>query len=314
MFPPKGSGLEQIKKALEVQYPGMTHARPLEWPISQNPMDSLKKLQNSVQNVANGLTKNITNIISQITKTSPQEDYEAIMSGFTPPGTRLLTPEYPMGSETVLRTDLDGDSENELIASYMNNDGTLRTIILKKFSDSWSRLTEISNSKSIGIHYINTVDLKGSGRKQLLLGLASDKKHRMLHGYSFEKDGFKELFSQHYNKLEVLGLGKAGMTGKSRIALWNANDDETYDIELLGLNGTQLVRLNNEDYYFKKVLPYYVNSLKRKPNDIHNWLLLADALEKAGAKKDARTVIDYGRKHDRNLEYKERFQNLISRL
>jgi hypothetical protein len=330
MFPPKGSGLEQIIKALDKKYPGLTQGRPIQWPFSnnnvkktvdtrplniQNPMQSLQKIQNSVQNIVSDLTKNITTTISQFTKKEPQEDYNAVVAGFTPPGTRLIVPEYPSGSEAILLSDLDGDSQNELIASYRHNDGSLRTLILKKLQYNWVKQAEITNTGTESIHYRNIADITGNKKVHLLLGLNSNKKHRTLYGYSLEGTGISELFSKNYSKLEVLGIGKSKTaSGKPRIALWNENDDKTYDIEYMGWNGNQLDTLDAERYYYKKVLPYYARMVKKNPNEVYNWYVFADALAKAGAKEDALNVINYGRKRDRNSEYTDKFLNLANRL
>lgn len=330
MFPPKGSGLERIMKALESQYPGLTKARPFEWPFKyyntkkpadirplniQSPIQSLQKLQTTVQTAVNDLAKNITSTISQITKKAPQEDYQAVVAGFVPIGTRLITPQYPSSSEAVLQADMDNDSQDELIASYSHNDGSIRTIVLKKLKDTWEKQAEIINADSESIHYRNAVKITGNGKAQLLLGLASKKKYNTLHGYSLDINGTRELFAQNYSKLELLGPGKnKTYAGKTRVALWNENDDKTYDVELMGWDGNQLGRLDPERYYYKKVLPHYARMLKKKPNEVSNWYLFADALAKAGAKEDARAVIDYGKKRDRNSEYTEKFENLIGRL
>ena len=326
MFPPKGSGLEQITKMLEARYPGFSLAKLAEAPFKQyktkkqayirplnipNPAQSLQKLQTTVQSLVSGLTSTI----SQVTGMAPKEDYTAIVRNFIPLEARLMKPQFPVSSSEIQLADIDGDSQNELIASYKLNDSALRTLVLKKRKDEWTRIAEIVNSDSEEIHYRNMANITGNGKLQLVLGLASKGKNRTLHGYSIEADGAKKLFSRNYHKLEALGLpGQKTSLSRTQFALWNENDDETYDIEMMGWDGIQLASMDTNSYYNKKVLPYYVSKLKQNPGNTSNWYQLADALARAGAKKDAIAVIDSGMKRDRSSEYAEKFQTLKSRL
>ncbi len=331
MFPPKGSGLEQIMKRLESNYPGFSLQKLAEDTVKRytmrnscnssrslnipSPVQSLQRLQTSVQSVVNNLTQNLTSTISQITQRAPQEDYDAVVSGFLPVGARLVTPEYPSQSGEILLSDIDGDKQDEVIASYTHNDTALRTMVLKKQQDKWSRIAEIVNADSDGVHYRNTVDMAGNGSKQLLMGLFTKGKHRILQGYSINTCGAEKLFGQTYHKLEVLGLSKRKpASSKPYVALWNENDDETYNIDLLGWNGTELSNINTDRYYYKRVLPYLARTLRKQPNDTSNWYRMADALAKAGAKNDAMAVIEAGIKRDRGMEYAEKFQTLKNRL
>ena len=329
MFPPRGSGLEQITKMLEARYPGFSLAKLAEGPFKQyklknqtgirpammpNPAQSLQMLQTTVQSMVSGLTKNLTSTISQITG-APKENYGAIVRNYLPQEARLVTPQYPEGSGEILLADVDGDSQNEVIASYKLNDAVLRTMILKKQKNEWTRIAEIVNPDSDDIHYRNIANIMGNGKDQLVLGLTAKGKLRTLYGYSLDDDGAKKLFSKNYHKLEALGLpGQKTSLPRTQFALWNESDDATYDIDVMGWDGIQLASVDKNRYYTKKVVPHYVRQLKQNPGKTSNWYQLADALAKAGARDDARSVIDSGMKRDRSLEYAEKFQNLRSRL
>ncbi|NJD04036.1 MAG: hypothetical protein FIA99_15890, partial [Ruminiclostridium sp.] len=147
MFPPKGSGLEQITKMLEARYPDFSLAKLAESAFNQykttkradirplnlpNPAQSLQKLQTTVQSLVGGLTQNLTSTISQIAGMAPKEDYTAIVRSFMPLEARLVKPQFPMGSGEILSADIDGDSQNELIASFKLDDSAIRTMVLKK--------------------------------------------------------------------------------------------------------------------------------------------------------------------------------------
>lgn len=330
MFPPKGSGLEQITKMLEARYPDFSLAKLAESAFNQykttkradirplnlpNPAQSLQKLQTTVQSLVGGLTQNLTSTISQIAGMAPKEDYTAIVRSFMPLEARLVKPQFPMGSGEILSADIDGDSQNELIASFKLDDSAIRTMVLKKRKDEWTRITEIVNPDFEDIHYRSMANITGNGKQQLVLGLASKGKTRTLHGYSLEPDGAKKLFSWNYHKLEALGLpGQKTSLPRTQFAIWNEKDDETYDIRMMGWDGIQLATVDANRYYNEKVLPYYIRKLKQNPGNTLNWYQLADALAKAGAKKDAMAVIDSGMKRDRSFEYAEKFQALRSML
>lgn len=330
MFPPKGSGLEQLTKMLESRYPGFSLAKLAEAPFKQyktknsadirplnipNPVQSLQRLQTSMQSMVSGLAQNLTSTISQITRKTPQEDYAAVARNFLPLEAKLLKPRYPEDSGEILLADIDGDAQDELIASYKLNDMALRTMVLKKQKDEWTKVADIINPDYEEIHYRNIANITGNGKLQLVLGLAAKGKPRTLHGYSIDTGGAKKLFSRNYHKLEVLGLpGQKSSLSRTQFAIWNESDDETYDIEMMGWDGIQLAGMDTDRYYNKKVLPYYVRQLKQQPGNTTNWYQLADALAKAGAKKDAMTIIDSGMERDRSSEYKEKFQTLKSRI
>ncbi len=330
MFPPKGSGLEQIMKMLEARYPDFSLAKLIEAPFKQyttrrpantrplnipTPVESLQKLQTTVQSFVGGLSQNLTSAISQITGSAPKEDYMAVARSFMPLEASLVKPQFPEDSQEILLADIDGDSQNEVIASYKLNDPALRTMVLKKQKNEWTKISEILNPGFEEIHYRHTASLTGDGKLQLVLGLAGSGNGHTLHGYSFEADGAKKLFSRNYHKLEGLGLpGQKSSLSRTQFALWNENDDETYDIEVMGWDGVQLASVDPNRYYSKKALPYFVRQLKQNPGDSSNWYRLADALAKAGAKNDAITVIDTGMKRDRKSEYTDKFQALRNRL
>ena len=326
MFPPKGSGLEQIIKMLEARYPDFSLAKLAEATFRQyktkkpsdirpinipNPVQSLQKLQTTVQSMVSGLTSSL----SQITGLGPKEDYMAIARKFLPLEGRLVKPQFPVDSGEILLADIDGDSQNEMIASYRLGDSALRTMVLKKRKDDWTKIAEIINPDFEEIHYRNMANITGNGKQQLVLGLASKGKTKTLHGYSLEAEGAKKLFSRNYHKLEALGLpGQNTSLPRTQFALWNENNDETYDIEVMDWDGIQLASADSSRYYSKKVLPYYIRQLKQNPVNTSNWYQLADALAKAGANKEAIEVINSGMKRDRSFEYADKFQTLKNRL
>ncbi len=331
MFPPKGSGLEQIQKTLGEFNQGYSMSRLLEnspvkqllssRPFSGQPMNitdiqqPMQNLQQTIQKMASDLSQGFGSMLSMFTGSEEDEDYDTIAESFLPSGTILITPQYPAGSEKTLLTDLDGDNRKEIVASY-NKDGSFRTMILKKYDNGvWEKYSEINLPGYTGLHYRNDVNITGKGHKQLLLGLANAQGSKKLHGYSLDSGNADHMFEQHYDKIQVMdSSSKKAFKDRASIALWRLNNEGTYDIDLVNWDGRQLTEKAKDSYYINTVLPYYAKKVRQQPNLPHTWFELADALIKSGEHRDAKKVIEEGMKRDKQKEYEQNFRNLKNRL
>lgn len=281
--------------------------RVKQYPKPQKMVLKPSTLVNQLQTMFKGLTTSL----SKITNKTTREDYNAIVKSFIPGGAKLLTPQYPSNSRTIQFADLDGDSQDEMIASY-KIDQEIRTILLKKQNDRWNKIGEISNSGYDTIHYRNLTDIAGIGRNQLLVGLSSTGKRSTLYGYSLESGSFQQMFAQNYHKLDVAkSQANRSVPSKTQLALWNEKEGEGYDVELLHWNRSQLEPVENTStYYFRNVAPYYVKRIKQMPYNASHWYNLSDALVKAEAKKDALMAIEVGMALDKDSKFKDKFQEL----
>lgn len=241
------------------------------------------------------LFKEVSSTLSQITRKNEREDYSAIIREFMPENAELLLPQYPINSQRIQFADIDGDSEDELIASYKVADD-INTIILKKQNERWFKKAEINHHDYGILNYRGTADVTGEGRKQLLVGLASKEKEAVLYGYSFENGNANKLFARSYYKFDLIGPARNKKTApKARLAVWNKSDADRYDIQILEWNETELKSLdNNASYYYSSVVPYYAKKVRQSPHNARNWYNLADALEKSGLYDDALAALKIG--------------------
>lgn len=202
-------------------------------------------VKNPFEVLINGLNRQLSGIL----KKQPLENYDEIVANFIPQGSTILTPKRPSSSQSISFADIDGDSRNELIASFRHVN-EVKTIILKKETDNWYKVAEIATPEYESISYRDVVDLTGEGRKQLIIALSSQDKDSVLRGYSLDKDKFNELFAVNCNRLQVLKLpGSDRSTSEVKLAVWKRKENDAYNIELLQWNGSQLEPSNDISTY-----------------------------------------------------------------
>ncbi|MEG6612632.1 hypothetical protein V6C42_07190 [Pseudoclostridium thermosuccinogenes] len=267
----------------------------------------------AIRALYNGLTGAVSQITSQITSQMSKgtEDYNAVVKSFMPGNAELLIPRRPSGSAGFHFADLDGSSQNGLIASF-KLENEIRTLYLKKKGEEWYKEAEVSSYGFDTLDFRGTADLTGEGKKQLLLGVSSGNEMPTLYSYSLSDGVFTELFARSYDRLEVLPAQKTRNTyDKVRLAIWNKRDENSYDIEILRWNGSELVPVKNPaSYYYNRVAPYYFRKVKQAPGDVHLWYNLAEALEKAGAYKDALIAVNAGMRNQMEPSLKDRYLEL----
>ena len=310
------NGLGQVIQRLLSQYKSYAlSSKPKSlFKLQTRPHQMTGKPLNTV-NPLQTIFKRLSSTMSQIIQKPASEDYRAIVHGFLPNNAKLLSPQNLGNSGEMHFADLDGDTEKELIASYALND-EVRTIILKKQNERWSKVAEINNTGYDSVHYSGVADLMGNGRKQILLGLVSKGKASALHGYTFENNMINKMFDHNYHRFEVVATpANQNSISKTHLAVWNRKDPDTYNIDMYHWNGQQLEPLTNVAlYYYKKVVPFYAQKVKRSPKLPSNWYNFADALVKADAKRDALQAIELGMRQDTNFTLKENFLELKNRI
>jgi hypothetical protein len=275
--------------------------------------------QLSAVNPLNSLARTLEPAISRLKKFAfgdgqASDDYEDIVERFMPENATLLAPERPSYTKELHLTDLDGDSAKELIASFRLKD-EIKTIILKKGNDGWYKASEISSPGFMNLNYRDVVNISGTGKRHLLLGLSSRDKPSTVCGYTMENDEVHETFSYNYNKFDVLRKSEE-RSSQADIAIWNKQNDGTYDISICRWNGIEFepVAGNYSSYYRKKAVPYLAMKAKYAPYSAANWYNLAEALVKAGDHSDALIAINVGIDMDRNATFRDRFLTLRSEL
>lgn len=277
-----------------IRVPGFT-------PFSANPLESLFK----------GINRQLSTILPR----QPRDNFYEIAQRFVPEGGNILTPQYPLNSDSISYGDLDGDLQDELIVTFRHTD-EIKTIILKKANDNWYKAAEIANLGYESVHYREVVDLANEGKKQLILALKAEGANPDLRGYSFDKDNFNELFNISYNRLEVLKVpGNSRNATKANLAIWNKEENDAYNIQLLRWNGSKLESLNDPStYYSQSVVPYYLRKVKKQPELPQNWYNLASSLDIAGMNRDALIASKVGSQYDLSGQFKDKFEALTNKI
>ncbi|MCX8128809.1 MAG: hypothetical protein N3I35_01765 [Clostridia bacterium] len=288
-----------------------TLTKPNSRPVhtGNNPIPAQNPLLTLVRGLSGSLS-GLTASISKIMKKTPGEDYNTIIKRFLPENHELLKPQYPRNSEKYQVADFDDDSENELVASYRLND-EIRTVILKRYGKQWAKIGEISNKNYESLNYAGFADITGEGRKQLLLGLKNKGQPGQLYGYSLQNGSISTLFTQKYNRFEILDCTDSdNRLKKTGISIWN-NGPVLDNIEFKYWNGCELEPAGPQnDYYSKRVLPYYAQKAKQSPRNPSNWYKLADAMSKAGFHRDGLIAADIGIGLNPEVPSKEDFLQL----
>jgi len=185
---------------------------------------------------------------------------------------------------------------------------------LKKDEVQWYKMAEINNPDFVAVHYRNSADVSGDGKKHLLLGLVSKQQKRELFAYTLTGDGARKIFSREYNKLEVQKSRTASGSVADAIAFWDEETAGVYNIDLVHWNGIDLESLNPSRYLANKVVPYYINNLRDNPDDTLSWYNLANSLSGAGDTVRAARAVDLGLRYNPDTQLRSKFDNLRSRL
>lgn len=256
----------------------------------------------------------ILNVVSQAIsskiKGNSQEDYLEVVKNTIPQDARLLAPTYRGKSKSYELWDIDGDKENELIASYILND-EITTMVIKKQNGLWNIATEIKKPECDALNFRTLANVAGKG-KQLLLGYVDKAGNKELAAYTLENYNPDKLFSHRYNKFSFIKLpDNTKEYSRNHLVFWNRNQRGSYDVEVKGWNGSCLeAAKKHKDAMLRGVLPLYAKRLRTNPKNPNNWYELAVALENAGFNKEALYIIKAARMQKLSREKSEDFDSL----
>jgi DNA-binding CsgD family transcriptional regulator len=319
MLPLHIAGLALGARALLTKYNIHPLPNKRQFILKPRPI-SIKKFQFPKRSISENnpiqlLFKGLSSALARGTKKSTVLDYDSVIRSFLPANAEILTPKFPLNSRRYLVTDLDGDSYEEIVASYKQGD-EVTSIVLKQRSGVWHKVSEINHPGYLSLHYRGTAALSDEGKVQLLIGLAGHSSDNTLYCYSIQEDNIQTLFNRNYQRLELVNQQRHKDDSlDQQLAIWKRNDDETYDIDVLQLRNNRAENIENiEPYYSTKVVPYYIRRIKQSPYSTANWYNLAEALIKQKAYKDAQIAIEIGNELDKKSEFKERFNSLKGKI
>lgn len=210
-----------------------------------------------------------------------------------PAGAKLVAPANPAGAKAVQQGDLDGDGQEEVVATYSigTNPGQLMVSVFKE--------KEIWNYEGTGyaLDWFSISDVTGDKQPELLLGwTVGASAGNGLDIFTWQDNTLTRLTGTGYHKLEVEDMpGTEGTDGQAEIALWQRDTGDAYSIEVLRWQANQLVAAEDVyPYYFKRVVEYYGAKVKEMPEAALYWYCLADAQVKSNAAADALQSIETG--------------------
>jgi hypothetical protein len=320
MFPPKDSGLEHIIKSLDKLQKANINRVNIQNPFERLNKEEfvsdinsqLKTMQLQARELTQGIRSALTSLVSGDGHRNSREDYESVVYSFLPHNATLIRPSFPVGSDAVLVSDINNDNNPEIIFTYRDLDNSLNTCILETENGMWINTMQINSSDAEELHYRNAIDLAGNGTKNLVLGISASDGSKLLQGFSYLNGQADLLFERSYDKLEIINSQSQNAPGR-QIALWNDDNEGSWDVEVLRWDGIQLEQINPQEYYDRMVIPALVQKARLSPNKPGAFYQLADFLGKAGHNKDARDIINYVLSQSRSEQIKEKFNELSNR-
>jgi len=284
--------------------------KPIFNPVFKPALNNIR-IANPFETIAIGLSS----ALSQITAKNTGEDYNSVIKKFIPADSILISPRYPAGSKKYLLADVDGDSNNELVASYRLDDG-INTIILKKQADTWHNIGEAYIPECNELNYRGIANIYEEGPKSLLLGVSSKDRAPVLHAYTINEGNLAEIFAHNYHRFDLSSPAANRNNNRSpSLIFWEKDENDCFKINTFAWNGNEFKQIQNDkNYFLKKVVPYYASKVKQNPYNSRNWYNLAESLFNAEEYEDARIAADIGLELNPDDELAFYLNNLKSRI
>ncbi len=236
-------------------------------------------------------------MIRDMKKSQSAED---IVKEFLPKGMKLLAPTYSKRAKSIMKKDIDGDGNKEILFTFKSEkDNKGGIIVLKEKNNAWKKVLESYGDGKV-VYRIDFQDLDGDRNKDLLVSnFVGASAGNVLNAYIYDKnvDKFKLIGTEEYHKIYMKDMpnDKGKSDGKIEIALWNKYTGEAYEVKVLKYDGKKLVPAKEVyPYYYNKVIDYYKSKLRKDDykNSAVMWYFLADAQVKANKPKEALDSIE----------------------
>ncbi|PAE34741.1 hypothetical protein [Bacillus sp. 7884-1] len=246
----------------------------------------------------------------QVKAVNPAQDLVSIAKRNLPKGSKLSVPDGPVGVDSVINVDLDGDENEEALVLYssMVSENQVGAFALEKGANGWSKIF-ITKGAGTEIDWAYAADIMGDGRKEILLGWQTEgSAENVLEIYYWKKDKLTKLKEITYNELEAIEIEEEE---KTRLAILKRDMADAYKVDLLTWKGDSVVAdMNYYPSYFQEVIAYYQRRISEVPDATYNWYYLADAHVKAGLPEQAIHAIDKGLSLNSVVPTKGYFQQL----
>ncbi|MCM3690590.1 IseA DL-endopeptidase inhibitor family protein [Neobacillus niacini] len=230
----------------------------------------------------------------QVKAVNPAQDLVSIAKRNLPKGSKLSVPNGPVGVDSVIHVDLDGDENEEALVLYrsIGNENQVGAFALEKGSNGWSKIF-ITKGAGTEIDWAYAADIMGDERKEILLGWQTEgSAENVLEIYFWKNDKLAKLKELTYNEIEAIEIDDEE---KTRLAIWKRDMADAYKVDLLTWKGDSVVAdINYYPSYFQEVIAYYQRRISEVPDAAYYWYYLADAHLKAGLPEQAIHAIDKG--------------------
>ncbi|MFT9849720.1 hypothetical protein [Aneurinibacillus sp. REN35] len=198
---------------------------------------------------------------------------------FLPPGSKLLAPDRPKGIPAIQKVDINGDGADEVLVTYRTNgkEQNPSIMLLQKQHDSWKTIWTYKG-QGYDIDTMRLTDLTGDGKIELLVGWKMGiSAGSGLDIFTWDEQMIRKLDSKGYHELELIRYNADIL-----LAIWQKDTGEAYMIDVLQWKEGRLSSAP-EAYptYFTKVMTYYEQKIKERPDAAYYWYYLADAQQKA---------------------------------
>jgi hypothetical protein len=193
----------------------------------------------------------------QVKAVNPAQDLVSIAKRNLPKGSKLSVPDGPVGADSVINVDLDGDENEEALALYssMVSENQVGAFALEKGANGWSKIF-ITKGTGTEVDWAYAADIMGDGRKEILLGWQTEgSAENVLEIYYWKKDKLSKLKEIRYNEIEAIEIEDEE---KTRLAIWKRDMADAYKVDLLTWKGDSVVAdMNYYPSYFQEVIAFY---------------------------------------------------------
>ena len=247
-------------------------------------------------------------------KSNVDQSLETVAKRFLPKGSELSIPNGPIGTNSILTSDFNGDGHEEAVVLYQSKEAKnqVGAFVLTKKKGIWEKIFAKKGS-GYEISWASVADVTGDGKQELLLGWkVGSLAGNVLEVYTWEKDNFKLLQKVNYHHLEAI---KIKDESKIRLAIWKKDIGDSYEIELLRWEKNKFVAdEKNYPSYFPKAVKYFKERTESVPDASYYWYYLADAQLKANHPELALTAVTKGMEKNMVIPSYEKFADLKEKI
>lgn len=210
---------------------------------------------------------------------SKNDDASSVANGFLPKGFSLITPSKSKNTGSIIKKDIDGDGQDEIILLYSCSGKNIASgiMVLKKGKTTWGKVLDSTNDMN-GIDSIEFSDITGDGIDEIIAMSGSDIDINFLK-YGNSRIGEEKISCSSYS-IEDLP-GEDGSDGMDELVV--RRESSGLSICAYRWNGYSMADVTCEyPQLSREVMNYYKGELNSHPNNGRDWYALAEAEKSLG--------------------------------